>query len=420
MKKMIIPVLLFTLFYFGCSNPASEVSKVTVSYDSQGGSAVSSQQVEPGETVEILPVSEKFSYHFGGWYTEAKGGGEKFLADTVVEADITVYASWIQTAVVTTLAGSGKGGSSNGTGAAASFNNPIGVTVDSAGNLYIADYSNNLIRKMTASGVVTILAGSGTSGKDNGTGTAASFNGPNGIAVDSAGNVYVSELKNNLIRKITPAGVVTTLAGSGASGSNNGIGTAASFDLPFGIAVDSSGTVYVADAGNDLIRKITPAGVVTTLAGSGVDGKNDGTGTAASFDHPEDVAIDNAGNLYVADNSNDLIRKISPAGVVTTLAGSGEEGFNDGVGTAATFSSPSGIAVDRAGNMYVADTSYSLIRKISPAGVVTTLAGSGTSGRDDGAGPDASFNNPYGVVVDSTGTVFVADTLNHLIRKITQ
>jgi len=212
MKKIVIPMLLFTLFtlfLLGCSNPTSskddptssednptsseETRKVTVSYDSQGGSAVSSQQVSLGGTVETLPVSEKFTYTFDGWYTAVNGGGTKFLANTAVNADITVYASWTQTAVVTTLAGSGSSGAINGTGTAASFNEPYGVTADSAGNVYVADYKNHLIRKITSSGVVTTLAGtSGYHGSDDGTGTAASFSHPNGVAVDSRGKCLCS------------------------------------------------------------------------------------------------------------------------------------------------------------------------------------------------------------------------------------
>ena len=184
-----------------------------------------------------------------------------------------------------------------------------------------------------------------------------------GVAVDSSGNVYVADNLNFLIRKITPAGVVTTFAGSGVSGSDNG--TAASFNMPTGIAVDSSGNVYVTDGTTLSIRKITPAGVVTTFAGSGTSGVADGTGTAASFNLPMSIAVDSSGNLYVPDMINSLMRKITPAGVVTTLAASGTAGSTNGIGTAASFASPYGIAADSSGNLYVTDKENVLVRKIT-------------------------------------------------------
>ena len=210
---------------------------------------------------------------------------------------------------------------------------------------------------------------------------------------------------------------VTTLAGNG-QGFVDGTGTAAQFSMPFAAAVDAAGNVYVADPGNNRIRKITPAGVVTTLAG-GTGGFADGTGTAAQFYNPLGVAVDAAGTVYVSDRYNDRIRKITPAGVVTTLAG-GTGGFADGAGTAAQFSSPRGVAVDAAGYVYVGDTGNGRIRKITPAGVVTTLAGTGTAGLANGAGTVAQFNNPQGLAVDAAGTVTVADSSNYQIRKITQ
>jgi sugar lactone lactonase YvrE len=266
---------------------------------------------------------------------------------------------------------------------------------------------------------VSTLAGSGTLGFANGSGTAATFNYPIGVAVDSGGNVYVADKNNHRIRKITPAGVVSTFAGSGTEGFLNGTGTAAQFNHPIGVAVDSEGNVYVADTYNHRIRKITPQGVVSTFAGNGTEGFADGTGTAAQFYNPAGVAVDGAGNVYVADTYNHRIRKITPQGEVSTLAGSGTEGFADGTGTAAQFRGPIGVAVDGEGNVYVADESNHRIRKITPAGEVSTFAGSGTEGFLNGTGTTAQFNHPSGVALDSDGNVYVADESNHRIRKIT-
>ena len=326
-----------------------------------------------------------------------------------------------QSLLVTTLAGSGYAGSSDGTGTGATFNSPFSAAVDASGNIYVADTQNDTIRKVTPAGVVTTLAGSaGVFGSSDGTGSSANFGRPQGVCVDSAGNVYVADTYNQTIRKITPAGAVTTLAGTaGASGSADGTGSSARFNMPCGIAVDGSGNLYVSDLNNNTIRKITPAGVVTTLAGSGAYGSSDGSGSSASFERPQGAAVDTAGNVYVADTVNFTIRKITPAGVVTTLAGTaGLSGSIDGTGTSARFNNPGGVAVDKAGNVYVADSANDTIRQITPNGAVTTLAGSaGYYGSSDGTGSSARFAYPQCVAVDSAGNVYVADTNNDKIRK---
>jgi len=319
----------------------------------------------------------------------------------------------------TTMAGSGTGTFGDGTGTSASFWHPEGVAVDAAGNIYVGDPSNNRIRKITPGGVVTTLAG-GTAGYADGQGNAAQFSSPTGLAIDGSGNLYVADNVNNRIRKITPGGYVTTIAGSGASAYADGQGTAASFYRPQGVAVDGAGNVYVADCLNHAIRKITPSGVVTTLAGSTTQtsGSTDGQGTAARFNRPSDLKFGPDGNLYVVDWYNNMIRKVTLAGAVTTFAGSLTAGSSDGQGTAAGFYNPVGIAIDPAGNMYITDENNNKIRKITSGGLVTTIAGTGSAGTTNGTGFSAAFAQPFGIAIDSTGFAYVAEYTNNLIRKV--
>ena len=317
--------------------------------------------------------------------------------------------------VVSTLAGSGVAGSTDDVGTSAEFYKPHDIVVDPSGNIYVADTSNHRIRKITPSGVVTTLAGSGV-GSTDGTGTDATFNSPDGLAIDSSGNIYVADTGNHRIRKITPSGVVTTFAGS-AAGYANGVGTAAQFAYPEDIAIDTVGNVFVSDSNNHRIRKITPSGVVTTFAGSAA-GYANGVGTAAQFQYPRGIAIDTSGNLYVADDQDYRIRKISPGGTVTTLAGSGTSGYADGTGAGAMFNGPHGIAVDSSGMIYVIESSNNRIRMITQTGVVTTLAGSGGYGYLDGTGTSAMFNFAHGIAVDSFGVIYIADSNNNRIRVI--
>ncbi len=340
------------------------------------------------------------------------------MADT----DSDTIRSIAANGVVTTLAGlAGRTSTTDGAGSAARFEDPFATAVDANGVVYVADSAAHVIRRITADGVVTTYAGTpGSFGIDDGTGWNARFYSPFGVAVDSAGHVYVADSLNGTIRKIGLGGVVTTLAGAaGVRGSTDGTGTAARFGQPFGIAVDGTGTIFVSDASNSNVRKITAAGVVTTLAGTaGANGSADGTGTAARFTVPYAVAIDTAGTLFVVDHGNHTIRKVTSAGVVTTLAGTaGSEGNTDGSGAAARFRYPSGVAVDRSGNVFVADTDNHAIRQITSSGVVTTVGGGSTTGSTDGAGTAAKFFNPKGIAADSAGNLYIADRGNRTIRK---
>jgi sugar lactone lactonase YvrE len=274
---------------------------------------------------------------------------------------------------------------------------------------------------VTAAGVVTNFAGATAIGNADGDVANARFNFPEGIAVDAFGTVYVSDTTNDTIRKIS-AGVVTTIAGFiGSLGSADGPESVARFGVPFGVTVGANRTVYVADRNNHTIRKIDAEGTVTTYAGlAGVSGATDGPAASARFSAPRAVAVDSDGTVYVAEIQQ-TIRAITPGGIVSTVAGlANTSGSVDGTGSAARFFQPSGIAVDSAHNLYVADAGNHTIRKIAPGGVVTTFAGlAGTSGSADGAGSAARFNFPRAVAVDSAGNVFVADTNNTIIRKIT-
>ncbi|HWP45135.1 MAG TPA: NHL repeat-containing protein [Blastocatellia bacterium] len=316
---------------------------------------------------------------------------------------------------VTTLAGTGYSGVEDDTALRASFSDPFGVAIDRLGNVFVADGGDsNRIRRITPAGNVDTIAGS-EEGFEDGPAPQSRFNTPSGLAIDKRGDIIVADTSNNRIRRIDARGRVSTLAGSGAAGLEDGRAAEAQFDGPLGVAVDREGNTYVADTYNDAIRKISVDGTVRTIAG-GVAGYVDGPAAEALFDTPSGVAVDEEGNIFVADTGNDAIRKITPQGEVITFAGGGA-GREDGQGAQAGFDRPVGIAVTHDGFLFVTEEGTGRIRRITPEADVTTIAGR-SPGFRDGTGGQARFNRPSAVAIDRKGNLYVADTQNYLIRKI--
>jgi sugar lactone lactonase YvrE len=370
------------------------------------GTGVSGYADGPGATAQ---------FGFGIRYMAFGPNGNLYVAEGTPNARIRMVTPQ---GVVSTVAGNGTRADYDGQGVSASFNYPCGLTFDAAGNMYVTTLEGNAVRKITASGYVSTLAGSTQPGLVDATGTSARFYYPLGIAADASGNLFVADSQNNCIRKITSAGVVTTFAGSGVQGENqDGTGTAAGIQNPRGVVIDATGTLFVSD-GRSKIRKITAAGVVTTFAGNGTSSFMEGGPTRAQFSVPKGMVVDAQGGLYVADVANNRIRYVTAAGVASTFAGNGEHAYLNGTGANAAFAQPRDLDRDAAGNFYVADSNNHRIRKITPEGVVTNFAGTGASGSTDGPAASATFSYPNGLAVDAAGNVYVADMSNNLIRKI--
>lgn len=321
---------------------------------------------------------------------------------------------------VSTFAGSGTAGYADGTGTAAqfSFASFSGICTDASGNVFVVDRGNNRIRKVTPAGVVTTVAGNGNFGYVDGPAATAEFKGPRGITIDAAGNLYIADNGSHCIRKISTAGVVSTFAGTGVNGFADGAGNVAQFLFPASIVYDNtSGNLYVSDQ-NYRVRKISNTGTVTSIAGSGVSGFADGTGTAAQITLLDGMGIASNGDVIAADPNNNRIRRITPAGTVTTYAGTGVSGEVNGPAASAAFNFPQGLAIDAAGNVYTCQPFRNNIRIISSSGVVASFAGSTLSGNANGPGNIAEFNNPRAITCTSDGIIYVVDGSNEIIRKI--
>jgi trimeric autotransporter adhesin len=392
----------------GSSNPAGTICTVPVTFQP-------AYTGERGVSLQAVTGSGTFTFGLNGIGT---GPQVALIPGTIV-----------------TAAGNGTEGFS-GTGGAptsAELNLPVGAAVDSAGDIFIADALSNVVWKVSAAtGTITTIAGNGMSGfsGDGGAATSAELNTPSGVAVDSAGNLYIADVGNQRIRIVSAGtGLITTIAGNGMSGfsGDNGAATSAELNNPNGVTVDSAGNLYIADVGNQRIRIVSiGTGAITTIAGNGTSGfsGDNGAATSAELNNPDGVTVDSAGNLYIADSANNVIRLVSAAtGLITTIAGNGTSGFSgdNGAGTSAELNNPDSVAVDGAGNIYIADTLNNRIRMVSAAtGTITTVSGNGTPGfsGNNGAATGAELHTPISVALDSVGNLYIADSLNFVVREV--
>ncbi|MBC7554694.1 MAG: T9SS type A sorting domain-containing protein [Taibaiella sp.] len=332
---------------------------------------------------------------------------------------------------IVTYAGSGGTGGFSGDGFAATgalFYGPQSVSVDTTGNVFVVDYYNARVRKIKKTGTIVTFAGTGVGGySGDGTASTSAKVDPQGVAADKRGNVFISNYLNDVIRKVNPLGIISTYGGTGTRGysGDNGPATAAKFHSPSGLFTDSKNNLYVADAGNNVIRKIDTFGTVTTVAGIGTAGYSGdgGAATAAELDSPYAVTMDRYGNLFIADYKNNVVRMVDPAtGFISTFAGTGAYGYSGdgGAAAAAELNKPAGIAVDTNGNVFISDSYNNVIRVVNSIGIISTSVGNGTPGFGGDLGDPLGANlfHPYGIAIDTTGSMFIADANNQRIRKV--
>jgi hypothetical protein len=397
---------------------------------------------KPGQIVKVLPNIgnlAKAGSGFHGWNTLATGNGTTYTSgQTFVmgSTGVTLYALW-SPATIRTVAGTGTAGYSGDGGAAvaAKLSTPRGVAVDASGNIYISDYGNNRIRKVSVgTGIITTVAGTGMAGYsgDNGPATSAKLNGPRAITLDASSNLYIPDSANNRIRKVAVgSGTITTVAGTGMAGysGDNGPATSAKLNQPYGVAVDASGNLYISDDSNNCIRKVAVgSGIITTVAGTGTAGYSGdgGPATAAELNQPYGVAVDASGNFYIGDAYNNCIRMVAAgSGIITTVAGNGTAGYagDGGPATAAELNQPYGVAVDAWGNLCISDGANNCIRVVTKAaGIISTIVGTGTPGYAGDGGPDtaAELYTPRELAFDIPGNLYIADRDNSCIREVQQ
>ncbi len=329
---------------------------------------------------------------------------------------------------ISTFAGRGTAGFSGDGGPAkeAKLDAPGGLALRS-GTLYIADFKQDRVRRVNRSGRITTVAGTRAGGfsGDGGAGTKAKLNRPIGLAVDGAGNLYIGDSRNHRVRRVNGSGTITTVAGTGILGfsGEGGAATSARLSFPWELGFDS-GNLYIADSGNHRVRRVDASGIITTVAGTGVRGYSGdgGAATAARLRRPGAVAVDGSGRLYIADFGNNRVRRVDASGRITTVAGNGKQGFSGdgGRATKAKLHAPSGLAFDHSGNLYIADSGNNRVRKVNRSGKITTVAGTGKEGfsGDGGKATKAKLNYPIGLAFGNSHNLYIADSGNHRVRKV--
>ena len=399
--------------------PDFNISLGTVQYGQSAGSLIMAASV-PNPSL-FTPAALQFT---GSTRTDVQAITTNVISSvstTNVETDAVLTTNFLTVSnLISTVAGMD--------GNLFKLSEPGGVAVDGSGNLYIADTGNNIIRKLTTNGVISVFSGNGSSGYsgDGGPATAASLNSPAEVAADGSGNIYIADTYNSAIRKVSTNGTITTVAGNGSAGysGDGGAATNANLSYPSGVVVDNLGNIYIADTFNDRIRKVGTNGIITTVAGNGSSGYSGdgGAATSASLYDPFNVAMDNVGDIYIADTYNNAIRKVGTNGVITTVAGNGTGDYSGdgGAATNASISDPWGVSLDSFGNLYIADSGNEVIRKVGTNGIITTAAGNGSPSYSGDGGPatSASLYNPLGVAVSDSGNLYIADTDNGVVREV--